>query len=326
MSNFKKENTVKNIKNFTPYGTDPEKDKMVKSDYLKNRFKMAKEGYGLDVLINDEAWGVRAKVAKQGYGLDVLINDEDYDVREAALDYLKENNLTLAEWCNQNNKEIDLRKLAFSSYLEVRVEAVRSGYIYKKDEIYIDSNCKFIPYGTDPKKDKMVNSDYWRDRLEMAEEGYGLDILINDEDWKVRRTVAEQGYGLGILVNDEDYDVRAAVAEQGYGLDVLINDEVYDVRAAVAEQGYGLDILINDKHWIVQEAVKNYLTSHNLTLEQWKSNQEHSDSLDTSEIIKKAKNSIRELENMISQIQVDLAKTKKSLEKIQDFSNIEKEK
>ena len=268
MSNFKKENTVKNIKNFTPYGTDPEKDKMVKSDYLKNRFKMAKEGYGLDV----------------------LINDEDYDVREAALDYLKENNLTLAEWCNQNNKEIDLRKLAFSSYLEVRVEAVRSGYIYKKDEIYIDSNCKFIPYGTDPKKDKMVNSDYWRDRLEMAEEGYGLDILINDEDWKVRRTVAEQGYGLGILVNDEDYDVRAAVAEQGYGLDVLINDEVYDVRAAVAEQGYGLDILVNDKDYDVQEAVKNYLTSHNLTLEQWKSNQEHSE----TDIINQAKNAIND--------------------------------
>ena len=304
MSNFKKENTVKNIKNFIPYGTDPEKDKMVKSDDGEDRLEMAKEGYGLDV----------------------LINDEDYDVREAALDYLKENNLTLAEWYNQNNKDNNLRKLAFSPYPEARIAAIESEYVYKESEMYIAPDCKFIPYGTDPEKDKMVKSGDWEDRLEMAEEGYGLDVLINDEDWIVRRAVAKQGYGLGILVNDEDYDVRAAVAEQGYGLDVLINDEVYDVRAAVAEQGYGLDILINDKHWIVQEAVKNYLTSHNLTLEQWKSNQEHSDSLDTSEIIKKANNSIRELENMISQIQVDLAKTKKSLEKIQDFSNIEKEK
>ena len=306
MSNFKKENTVKNIKNFTPYGTDPEKDKMVKSDYLKNRFKMAKEGYGLDVLINDEAWGVRAKVAKQGYGLDVLINDEDYDVREAALDYLKENNLTLAEWCNQNNKEIDLRKLAFSSYLEVRVEAVRSGYIYKKDEIYIDSNCKFIPYGTDPKKDKMVKSDDWEDRLKMAEEGYGLDILINDKRWVVREAVAEQGYGLDILINDKHWEVRAAVAEQGYGLDILVNDKDWRVRATVAEQGYGLDILINDKDWYirtvvaeqgygldilvndedlkVQEAVKKYI------LKQWKSNQD----LSKTNIINQAKNAIND--------------------------------
>ena len=49
MSNFKKENTVKNTKNFTPYGTDPKKDNIVKSNYWGVRLKMAKEGYGLNV-------------------------------------------------------------------------------------------------------------------------------------------------------------------------------------------------------------------------------------------------------------------------------------
>ena len=51
------------------------KDDMVKSDYWEDRLKMAKEGYGSDV----------------------LINDKDDDVRKAVLNYLKNNNLTLAE-------------------------------------------------------------------------------------------------------------------------------------------------------------------------------------------------------------------------------------
>ena len=235
MSNIKKENTIKNTKNFTPYGTDSEKDKMVKSDNWRDRLEMAKQGYGLEVLINDEVWGIREAVAKQGYGLNVLINDEDYGVLKATLNYLRKNNLTLAEWCNQNNKEINLKKLAFSLYPAVRSEAVESGYIYKENEIYIAPDCKFTPYGTDPEKDKMVNSSYYRNRLKMAEQGYGLDVLINDENWRVRRTVAEQGYGLDILINDKGLPIREAVAKQGYGLEVLINDEKEDVRKSVFE-------------------------------------------------------------------------------------------
>ena len=275
---------------FIPYGTDSKKDKMINNSYYRERLKMAKEGYGLNILINDEEWEVRAAVAKRGYGLDILITDKNLYVRKAVLYYLKENNLTLAEWCNQNNKGIDLIKLAFSSYPEVRAEAVKSGYVYKENEIYITPDCKFTSYSTDPGKDKMIKSDDWGNRLEMAEEGYGLDILINDEDYNVREAVAKQGYGLNVLINDEDYGVRIIVAEQGYGLDALINDEHWRVRRAVAEQGYGLDILVNDKDYDVQEAVKNYLTSHNLTLEQWKSNQEHSE----TDIINQAKNAIND--------------------------------
>ena len=133
-------------------------------------------------------------------------------------------------------------------------------------ENIVEKVINFTPYGTDPEKDKMVKSDDWEDRLEMAEEGYGLDVLINDEDW----------------------EVRTIVAKQGYGLDILVNDESWIVRRAVAEQGYGLNILINDEDWYVRETVNNYLTSHNLTLEQWKSNQEHS----KTNIINQAKNAI----------------------------------
>ena len=298
---------------FTPYGTDPEKDEMVKSNDYRDRLEMAKEGYGLDALINDKDedvraaiaeqgyslnvlikdencdvrtavaeqgydlgtlvkdkhWCVREAVARRGYDLDVLINDENEWVREATLSYLKENNLTLAKWCSQNNKKIDLKELAYSIYPEIRAEAVRSGYVYKKNEIYIDSNCKFTPYGTVFKKDKMVNSYNYKNRIKIAKKGYGLDILINDEDRKVREAVVEQGYGLNILVNDEDELIRRTVAKRGYGLDILINDESKWIRRVVARQGYGLDILVNDKDYDVQEAVKNYLTSHNLTLDKF---------------------------------------------------------
>ena len=89
---------------------------------------------------------------------------------------------------------------------------------------------------------------------------------------------------------DEDCDVRIAVVNQGYGLDVLINDEDCDVRIAVVNQGYGLDVLINDEDWSVQDAVEDYLAFHNLTLEQWKSNQEHS----KTNIINQAKNAIND--------------------------------
>ena len=502
MSDSKKDNTIKNTKNFTPYGTDPEKDKMVKSDDWEDRLEMAEEGYGLDVLINDEDWEVRTIVAKQGYGLDILVNDESwivrravaeqgygldilvndkffdvrtiiadqgYDldvlindenwrvraavarqgygldilvndkewgvrravakqgyglnilinykhegVRKAALDYLKEKNLTISEWCNQNNTAIDLGKLAFSPYPEVRAEAIKSGYIYKKDEIYIDPNCKFIPYGKNCKKDKMIKSNNWKDCLEIAKEGYGLDVLINDEEWRVRRAIADQGYGLNVLVNDESEYIRESVAKQGYGLNVLINDEywvvrkavldylkennltlaewcnqnnkeidlrklafspypevraeaikseyVYKkdeiyvapdckftpygtnlekdkmvksddwkdrlemaeedyglnvlindkdwfVRKAVAEQGYGLNVLINDKDWRVREAVNNYLTFHNLTLEQWKSNQNFS----KTNIINQAKNAINDGKIDVKNVADNIKSTKSVL-------------
>ena len=111
----------------------------------------------------------------------------------------------------------------------------------------------------------MVKSDNWRDRLEMAKQGYGLEVLINDEDWSV--------------------------------------------RTAVARQGYGLDVLINDENLYVQEAVKNYLTAHNLTLEQWKSNQEHS----KTNIINQAKKAINDGKIDIKNVADNIKSTKSVL-------------
>ena len=49
------------------------------------REEVAKQGYGLERLIDDdEDWRVRRAVAEQGYGLEKLIKDEIQYVREMA--------------------------------------------------------------------------------------------------------------------------------------------------------------------------------------------------------------------------------------------------
>ena len=67
--------------------------------YCTNRIKLIREVYkeeinkyiedNLDILINDPNPYVRAAVAKQGYGLNKLINDESWYVRKMALENLK---------------------------------------------------------------------------------------------------------------------------------------------------------------------------------------------------------------------------------------------
>ena len=118
-------------------------------------------------------------------------------------------------------------------------------------------------YGTDPKLDKLVDSNNWEDRIKAAEQDYGLDKLVNDENEYVRKEVVKHGYKLDKLINDKSWCVRAAVAKQGYRIDKLVNDEDEDVRKAVAEQGYGLDKLVYDENWYVRYLVKKYLEEHN---------------------------------------------------------------
>lgn len=45
------------------------------------REMVAKQGYRLDILVNDESYIVREMVAEQGYGLEILVNDKNRYVR-----------------------------------------------------------------------------------------------------------------------------------------------------------------------------------------------------------------------------------------------------
>ena len=46
-------------------------------------------------LVNSEEYKDRIKAAKQGYGLDILVYDENYEVRAAVDKYLAEHGLTI---------------------------------------------------------------------------------------------------------------------------------------------------------------------------------------------------------------------------------------
>jgi hypothetical protein len=75
--------------------------------------------------------------------------------------------------------------------------------------------------------------------------------------------------------------------------------------------------LINDKDWYVREAVKNYLTSHNLTLEQWKSNQD----LSKTNIINQAKNAINDGKIDVKNVADNIKSTKSILNDSIDKTN-----
>lgn len=48
---------------------------MVGYKHEQVRLEVARQGYGLDKLVNDKSWVVRAVVVQQGYSLDTLIHD-----------------------------------------------------------------------------------------------------------------------------------------------------------------------------------------------------------------------------------------------------------
>ncbi|MBQ4031515.1 MAG: hypothetical protein II625_07145 [Bacilli bacterium] len=204
---FSSNDLIEFLKNHKNYGLDVVFNFVQHYNSVGNGVKLyiAKQGYGLDKLVNDENYEVRIAVAEQGYGLDILINDKYISVRMA----VAEQGYGLDKLIN--DKDEDIRKIV-----------VKQGYGL----------------------DKLINDENYKVRKAVAEQGYGLDILINDEYVSVRMAVAKQGYGLDKLVYDENYEVRKAVAEQGYGLDKLINDADYRVWQAVAQKLSDLSLTI----------------------------------------------------------------------------------
>lgn len=143
---------------------------LIKNGDWHVRQAVAKQGYGLDILVGDEDYDVRAVVAEQCYGLDVLVHDENHYVREVVA---------------KQGYGLDI--LVHDGNWRVRAAVAEQGYGL----------------------DILVHDVYWHVREAVARQGYGLDVLICDENCDVRIAVAKQGYGLDILINDEDWYVRS---------------------------------------------------------------------------------------------------------------------
>lgn len=84
--------------------TNEQLEEMISSDDVFVRNEVAKQGYSLAILVNDESWVVRREVARQGYRLDLLINDQDTDVRAevAKQGYGLDKLIDDSSWCVRN--------------------------------------------------------------------------------------------------------------------------------------------------------------------------------------------------------------------------------
>ena len=71
---------------------------------------IARKGFCLDKLINDENSEVCEEVAENGYGLDILINDKDKIVRFCVKSKLYDSNLNIKEYTK--NKEYWYKKVS----------------------------------------------------------------------------------------------------------------------------------------------------------------------------------------------------------------------
>ena len=76
----------------------------------------------------------------------------------------------------------------------------------------------FIPYGTDSKLDKLVDSKRWEHRLKAAQQGYGLDKLTNNEQdiqlsqaRLIKCEIINQGYGLDLFLYDESQTISPII-------------------------------------------------------------------------------------------------------------------
>ena len=265
------------------------------------RYIIAKAGYYLDILVNDENEDIRKIVAEQGYGLDKLMFDEDYTVRKAVTDYLKEHNYkSVFDWAKDNNVDLDIDEWLNSDDSDKREQVAKYGY---RLDILINDKDKYV-------------------REEVAKQGFGLNILINDtnifgaleaakeylkehnyksvfdwakdhnvdinidewlnsNDWTKRCEVAYYGYKLDKLITDRDPSVSKAVykylREHNYNsifdwardnnvdinIDEWLNSDDWDKRCVVARQGYRLDKLVNDENECIFNVVYEYVKEHN---------------------------------------------------------------
>lgn len=118
-------------------------DKLIDDKHWEVRFAVAEQGYGLDKLVNDEHLAVRIVVAKQGYGLDKLVNDEHWVVRREVakqgygLDKLINDSTLLVKETARKLKDAEV-------YLVERKFGTYKGNLYLyvwKDKYEIKSGC-----------------------------------------------------------------------------------------------------------------------------------------------------------------------------------------
>lgn len=123
---------------------------LCKSPNAEIRQMVAREGYCLNVLADDNCDSVRREVAAQGYNLSTFVKDRYYLVRKAVA---------------EQGYGLDL--LYKDKITDVRVAVAKQGY---RLDIMIDDKSPYV-------------------RAEVAKQGYGLDRLSSDKSKIVQRAI-----------------------------------------------------------------------------------------------------------------------------------------
>ena len=253
-------------------------DTLLYSKYHRDRCKVAKQGYRLDILVNDDDWQVRTEVAKQGYRLDILICDKDKDVRDEVQKYLKEHNYnSILDWAKDNNVEINLNEWVHSNSWRKRREVAKLGY--RLDVLFDDKE-----YNVDYEVRKYLSEHNYNTILDYVKDNnveIDLNEWVKSSSVKKRELVAKQGYRLDILAYDNDNDVRYEarnyLEDHNYksifewakdnNVEIDLNKWVHSSRwrkrHEVAKIGYRLDVLAYDENEDIRNAAQNYLKDHN---------------------------------------------------------------
>ncbi len=283
----------------------------------------------LKKLLNSDNYKDRLIAAKNGYRLDILIDDDYNIVRETVYKYLLKNNYeSVFDWANDNDVDIDIDEWLYSDNLRKRLEVAKFGYHleilindknnnvnyiinkYLKEHNYEsifdwanDNNIKLDI-------DEWLNSDNLYKRLEVVKKGYYLDILSHDINVIIRVKVDE-------YLKEHNYKSVIDWAKDN-NVEIDINEWVqgsYNQKIQVAKAGYKLDILILDENETIRNTAQNYLKDHNYkSIQDW-IKENNSANIEQVDLSKTISNFIDNIENssMLS-VQTDL-------DSIDDFFN-----
>lgn len=225
--------------NWIPYGTDPELDKKVDSDYWGIRYDVAEQGYGLDKLVYDEDYEVREVVAEQGYGLDILVNDKDYNVRmkvayqgygldklfgdinrfvHGAVDEYLEN-LTLLEWWNEN-----IDKHYYESFQDIVSEA----QLAIRDFIFMINDSKTLAVN-ESEIDDFFDSNNTETEFIIFTADTKLPII------KLKKVVKDENVSFKFIVDitneqDDNFSIKSTIQSKEH-LSNLIQQTIYALNS-----------------------------------------------------------------------------------------------
>lgn len=169
--------------------TEEGRNALLNSPNRNSRLFLAKNGFKLEDLKNDEEWVVRMYVALHGVNLQNYIKDESSAVRKIVA---------------ENGIGLDILKDDKDDL--VRLAVVKQNY---QLENFVNDRSFFV-------------------RRWLADKGVCLDVLVHDRNPVVRAAVASCGYGKEILKDDSIEYIRKLSEKASRAIEIVTLNENFE--------------------------------------------------------------------------------------------------